>query len=69
MKPIATMDEFRVATLEAGLGEMSDEELAFMKNYYDGAVKMTVRIREVINLDDEPGTVFNAGYLAPVATS
>lgn len=68
MKAIETMEEFRTKTLEAGLGPMSDEELAFMKNYYDGAVEMTIRLREVIDLADEPGTVFDASYLAPASS-
>jgi hypothetical protein len=44
---------------------MSDEELSFMKNYYDGAVKMAESLREVIEREDEPATVFRAGYVQP----
>jgi hypothetical protein len=65
MRPISTIGEFRIETLAAGLGPMSDEELAFMKNYYDGAVVMTHRIREIIDLADEPASTFDASYVAP----
>ena len=65
MRAIETLAEFRRATLEAGLGPMSDEELRFMKNYYDSAVKLAASLREVVEREDEPATVFRAGYLKP----
>lgn len=61
MRPIATLEAFRLAVLEAGLGELPPDELAFLKIYYDDAYEIIAGLDEALGADDEPATIFWAG--------
>ena len=61
MRQLATSEEFRAAVAEAGLGELSADELGLLRTYYDDARAFALELRELVALDDEPATIFRAG--------
>jgi hypothetical protein len=65
MQPFESMEDFRAHTLEAGLGEMTDDELAHLKRFYDGAAAVAGQLEALVSLDDEPATTFQPGWIDP----
>jgi hypothetical protein len=61
--------DFRAAVELAGLGDLPPDELALLRHYFDGWRTQVVQLRAVLELADEPATVFVAarppGEVAP----
>ncbi len=58
VRQIATIQAFRMAAIQAGLGELPADDLAFLKTYYDDACDFVVTLDDAVAPEDEPATVF-----------
>jgi hypothetical protein len=59
--------DFRAAVELAGLGDLPPDELALLRHYFDGWRAQVVQLRAVLELADEPATVFVAAPAAAPA--
>jgi hypothetical protein len=60
VKRLESLDDLRVEAQNAGLADLADDELRFLKRYYDHAYAMNALLAEVDTSDAEPATVFKA---------
>ena len=60
MEYIETLDEFRAHVERAGYGRLDDDELAFLKRYYDRAYEMCSQLHGVDTRAQEPAVVFKS---------
>jgi hypothetical protein len=53
-------EAFLVAVAGAGLGDVPADDLALLRRYYDGWRAQVAQLRPVLDLADEPATIFVA---------
>ena len=62
------VEGFRAAVARAGLGDVPPDDLALLRHYHDGWRAQVAQLRPVVELADEPATIFVAGS-APAASA